>query len=99
MSAVETIPQRTGAASGTGAPLLHQLPVADRPRHVLRLLPVPRAVLELDRGIGGLPRPFDDGGAGLPAGPRALDDLVLDALLVERLLHLPARMAARLRPQ
>ena len=32
------------------------------------------------------------------ARPRAEDELVLDALLVERLLHLPARVPAELRP-
>src|SRR5690348_16164754 len=99
MFAVETIPQRTGVSSGTRALLLHQLPVANRLRHVLRLLAVPRAVLELDRGIRGLTCSFDDGCASLPARPRAFDDLVVDALLVERLLHFPARMSVGLRPQ
>src|SRR3954469_24421465 len=61
MSAVETIPHRTDASSGIRALLLHQLPVTDRLRHVLGLLAIPGAVLELDCRVRGLSRPFDHG--------------------------------------
>src|SRR5690348_6066019 len=69
--------------------LLHQPAIADRARHLLRFLPVPAAVLELDGGVERLTRALDHGGAVLGA-PRPPHDLIANALVVERLLHSPA---------
>src|SRR5205085_8905989 len=59
--------------------------------HLLGLLPVPGAVLELDRGIELLPRARDDRLALVPLA-RARDALVLDTHVHERLLDAPAGM-------
>src|SRR5581483_11374400 len=81
-----------------GTLLLAQASLPDRPRHVLRLLSVPASVLELDRGVRRLAGTRPDDLALPPARPRAEHRLVLDSLVVERLLHLPARMRSELRP-
>src|SRR4029077_4144008 len=66
---------------------------------VLRVFAVDRAVLELDPGELALARPLvRPDPAGLPPGRTFLDELVVDALVVERLLDTPARMGGELRP-
>src|SRR5256885_7794333 len=81
-----------GDSSGAALLLLHQPPLADRARHLLRFLPVPAAVLEPDGGVERLAGALDHGGAILGT-PRSRHHLVG----VERLLHLPAW--AELRPE
>src|SRR5512132_2427891 len=70
---------------------LEELAVLDPLRHLLRLLAVDRAVLELDPRKSLLARLRD----GVLA-PEVLlsDELVLDPGLVERFLHLPAGVRA-----
>src|SRR5665647_1359896 len=87
------------ARGGRGRALrtLHQPALADRLLHVLRLLPVPAAVLELDRGIEPLAGVLLDLVA-LAAPQRADHALVLDSHLLERLLDLPAGVASDLEP-
>src|SRR5262249_54426409 len=67
--------------------LLHQVPLANRPLHLLRLLAIPAAVLEPDRGVLVLARTFGDDGA------LSRDALVLDPHVHECLLDAPARVA------
>ena len=57
-------------------------------------LPSSNSIAGIERLAGAL----DHRGAVLPARPRAFHDLVLDPLLIERLLHLPAGMSAGLGP-
>src|SRR5215475_15726374 len=77
--------------------MLHEASLADRPLHVLRLLAVPRPVLELDRGVLALARPLDER-VPLAAGVRPGNALVLDACFQQRLLDPPAGMALQLHP-
>src|SRR5439155_16038995 len=68
----------------------------DRLGHLLRLLAVDGAVLELDHRILLLARELLD---RVALAIRMRDDDVVDARLVERLLHAPAGMAADLDPE
>jgi hypothetical protein len=71
-------------------PLLVELSGTDRRGHVLRLLTTDRAVLELDHRIEPLPaKPLQVG--ALARAHRPLHDLIRDPLIVQRLLHTPAR--------
>jgi hypothetical protein len=74
---------------------LEKVPPSDPVRHLLRLCPVCRPVLELDHGHDPLAGQRLDLRSG-PAPHRHLDDLVVDALLVERLLDPPARVSIHL---
>jgi bifunctional non-homologous end joining protein LigD len=79
------------------AALLVQPAGRDRRGHLLRILAVRGAVLELDRGVLALPgEALEVVALAGPEGP--LDLLVLDAGVVQRLLHLPAGMARELDP-
>ena len=71
--------------------LLEQAAGANGLRHCLRLLAVPRAVLELDRGQVVLARVLDDVRALTPRVRRLDDDLVLDPTFVKGFLDGPAR--------
>src|SRR5262249_38306546 len=84
----------------TAAGPLEKLAALDRLDHVLGLLAVDAAVLELDRGVAILPGHADQLGPvlPLPRHRRARDDLVLDPSLLQRLLHPPAGMPAELDP-
>src|SRR5262245_14459312 len=90
---------RAGGLGGRLRPaaLLVEPARADRLRHLLRLLAVDRAVLELDHRVGALPGDLLDL-APVLAQERPLHHVVLDPLLVERALHLPARMTPELHP-
>src|SRR5581483_7857300 len=81
------------------AALLVQAARADRALHLLRLLAVPASVLELDRRVEGLPGARDHRRPLLAARPRSRHDLVGHPLVVERLLHPPARVPRYLRPE
>src|SRR5918995_299118 len=72
-----------------------QLPGGDRGRHLLGLLAIGRAVLELDHGVLALAGQALEIVA-LPGAPRALDDLVRDPRPVELLLDPPARVPREL---
>src|SRR3954454_1663079 len=74
-----------------------ELAVPDPGGHVRRLLAVDAAVLELDHRVLPLPAERLEVVA-LAAAHRPGDQLVVDALLVERLLDLPTRMGADLQP-
>ena len=76
---------------------VEQLARPDPLRHVLRLGAVDAAVLELDHGVLALAAEALEVVA-LARAQRALHELVLDALLVERLLHAPAGMRSELGP-
>jgi hypothetical protein len=86
------------SASGSDAVHMVEPAPVDRARHVLRLLAVPGAVLELDRRERALAGVLLHGGAVLAERPRPGDDDVVDSFLVERLHHDPARMLRRLQP-
>src|SRR5436190_1200494 len=73
---------------GGGAALAVELPRADRGGHVGGFLAVHRAVVELDHGQQALATETLYVLATTARQRRLLDHLVLDALLVERLLHL-----------
>src|SRR5690349_19776370 len=82
--------RRAGSHRGRRRARLEQLPGADARLHVLGLLAVHAAVLELDDGVLPLPaQPLEL--VALAPAHGACDQLVLDALLVERLLDAPAR--------
>src|SRR5437868_936751 len=70
---------------------------ADPLGHLAGFGPVDAAVLELDHRVLALARDLLELVA-LPRAQRALDQLVLDALLVERLLHFPAWVRVDLHP-
>src|SRR5205823_9520744 len=78
------------------AAFLVQAAGADRLGHVLRLLAVDGAVLELDPRVLLLAGALNRVGAIAP--PLFLDDLVVDSLLVEGLLHFPTRVTRELDP-
>src|SRR4051812_12632249 len=80
---------------GRGLRVLPQLAFADRLLHVLRLRAIPRAVLELDRGIELLSGVLDHVVA-LALAHRAGRERVLDPHFLEGLLDLPARMRSDL---
>src|SRR3954454_8747944 len=74
-----------------------ELPGADSRRHVLRFRAVDAPVLELDHGIDTLAAQALKIIA-FAAPYRAFDELVVDALLVERPLHSPAGVWLDLEP-
>src|SRR3954452_2860046 len=77
------------------AALLHQAAGLDRRRHLLRLLAVDGAVVELDHGVPRLPGELLE---RIAVPIPVLDDLVVDARLVQLALHTPARMPSELHP-
>src|SRR5687767_3514491 len=92
MSVATAFMSPDGRASKRSDP---QPALPDPPGEVGRLLAKHRPVLELEHGQGALARPPLDLLA-VPAQGRLLDDLVVDAGLVERRLHPPARVAGQL---
>ena len=79
------------SVSQAGAVLV-ELSGADHGGHLVRVGAVPGAVLELDRGQEVLARPGDDLLAAATGERLGGDDLVLDAGVVQRFLHRPARV-------
>src|SRR5579863_4672521 len=73
------------------APLREKLACSHAGGHLVGLGAVRAAVLELDRGQPLLARERHDLRPGALA-VAVLDDLIRDALLIERPLHLPARV-------
>jgi hypothetical protein len=80
-----------------GALALEQLARPDSRSHLLRLLAVHGSVLELDHRVLALAAQLLQLVA-LAAAKRSLDQLVLDALIVQSLLYAPAGMALQLDP-
>src|SRR5437764_12100864 len=84
-------------SSRDGRLALKQLATPDPRGHVLRLLAIDGPVVEFDDRILTLAAQLLER-FSLAAAERSLDYLVLDALFVERLLDLPARMGPDLDP-